>query len=133
MCPPFAFFLTDPLCCRVRFEAKKRPAGEPGGLEALPRDYGMWLRVRERGKLRAIEERAADVLEVQISPEEFGAYCKGLKASTIWRQCRRSKLPTKSGAASCPATKAQWSAVTRLTGDGTDECDHLRLAQRRSR
>ena len=45
----------------------------------LPREYGMWLRVRERGKLRAIEERAADVLEVQISPEEFGAYCKGLK------------------------------------------------------
>jgi hypothetical protein len=27
MCPPFAFFLTDPLCCHVRFEAKKRPAG----------------------------------------------------------------------------------------------------------
>jgi hypothetical protein len=45
----------------------------------LPRDYSMWLRVRERGKVRAIEDRAADVLEVQISPEEFGAYCKGLK------------------------------------------------------
>jgi hypothetical protein len=24
----------------------------------LPRDYSMWLRVRERGKVRAIEERA---------------------------------------------------------------------------
>jgi hypothetical protein len=45
----------------------------------LPRDYGMWLRVRERGKLRAIDERAADVLEVQISPEEFAVYCKGLR------------------------------------------------------
>jgi hypothetical protein len=39
----------------------------------------MWLRVRERGKLRALEERAAEVVEVQISPEEFGAYCKRLK------------------------------------------------------
>jgi hypothetical protein len=45
----------------------------------LPREYGMWLRVRGRGKLRTIEEQAADVLEVQISPEEFAAYCKGLK------------------------------------------------------
>jgi hypothetical protein len=45
----------------------------------LPREYGMWLRVRERGKLRAIEERAADVIEVQISPQEFAVYCKGLK------------------------------------------------------
>ena len=45
----------------------------------LPRDYAMWLRVRERGKLRAIAERATDVLEIQVSPEEFGAYCKGLK------------------------------------------------------
>jgi len=45
----------------------------------LPRDYAMWLRVRERGKLRAIAERAADIVEVQVSPEEFGAYSKGLK------------------------------------------------------
>jgi hypothetical protein len=45
----------------------------------LPREYDMWLRVRERGKLRAIEERDAVVVEVQVRPEEFGAYCKGLK------------------------------------------------------
>src|SRR5579864_7209397 len=45
----------------------------------LPRDYEMWLRVRETGKLRTIAERAAEVLQVQVSPEEFGAYCKGLK------------------------------------------------------
>ena len=61
----------------------------------LPRDYGMWLRVRERGKLRAIEERAADVLEVQIWPEEFGAYCKGLKRTdfsiTALDACARQK------------------------------------------
>jgi hypothetical protein len=45
----------------------------------LPREYGMWLRVRERGKVRAIDERASHVLEVQVSPEEFAAYCKGLR------------------------------------------------------
>jgi hypothetical protein len=45
----------------------------------LPSDYGMWLRVRERGKTRAISERAATVTEVDVSPIEFGAYCKGLK------------------------------------------------------
>src|SRR5579859_6691696 len=42
----------------------------------LPRDYDMWLRVRERGKLRAEIERAARVIEIQITPTEFGAYCK---------------------------------------------------------
>jgi hypothetical protein len=30
----------------------------------LPREYEMWLRVRERGKLRAIRERAAALVEV---------------------------------------------------------------------
>jgi hypothetical protein len=61
----------------------------------LPRDYTMWLRVRERGKLRAIRERAADLLEVQISPHEFGAYCKGLKRTdfsiTALDRCAREK------------------------------------------
>src|SRR6516165_9264911 len=45
----------------------------------LPREYDMWLRVRERGKLRAVEERDVVVVEVQVRPEEFGPYCKGLK------------------------------------------------------
>jgi hypothetical protein len=45
----------------------------------LPREYEMWLRVRERGKLRAIREHAAVLVEVEISPQEFGAYCKALK------------------------------------------------------
>jgi hypothetical protein len=70
----------------------------------LPRDYAMWLRVRERGKLRAIEERAADVLEIQVSPEEFGAYCKGLKRTdfsiTALDRCARDKgLAQERGAA----------------------------------
>jgi hypothetical protein len=42
----------------------------------LPRDYDMWLRVRERGKLRAATERANAVIEIEVTPEEFGAYCK---------------------------------------------------------
>jgi hypothetical protein len=45
----------------------------------LPREYDMWLRVRERGRLRAIQERGADFIEVEVRPEEFGAYCKSLK------------------------------------------------------
>jgi hypothetical protein len=61
----------------------------------LPRDYAMWLRVRERGKLRALAERAAEVVEVQVSPEEFGAYCKGLRRTdfsiTALDRCARAK------------------------------------------
>jgi hypothetical protein len=45
----------------------------------LPRDYDMWCRVRDRGKVRAVRERAAIITEVEVSPQEFGAYCKGLK------------------------------------------------------
>ena len=45
----------------------------------LPRDYEMWVRVRDRGNLRAIRERAAALVEVEITPEEFGAYCKRMK------------------------------------------------------
>src|SRR6516165_7344356 len=48
----------------------------------LPREYDMWLRVRERGKLRAMQERDAVCVEVEVRPEEFGAYCKGLKDRT---------------------------------------------------
>ena len=45
----------------------------------LPRDYEMWLRVRERGKLRAFRQRGAVLTEIEVSPEEFGAYCRRLK------------------------------------------------------
>jgi hypothetical protein len=44
----------------------------------LPREYEMWLRVRERGKLRGMQERDAVFVEVEVRPEEFGAYCKRL-------------------------------------------------------
>ena len=45
----------------------------------LPRDYEMWLRVRERGKLRAVRERGVFLIEFEVSPEVFGAYCKRRK------------------------------------------------------
>jgi hypothetical protein len=45
----------------------------------LPDDYETWLRVRERGKLRALVEHGASVTEVEVSLIEFAAYCKGLK------------------------------------------------------
>jgi hypothetical protein len=41
----------------------------------LPQDYGMWLRVRERGKLRA-DGRGVSLVQIEVSPEEFGSYCK---------------------------------------------------------
>jgi hypothetical protein len=61
----------------------------------LPREYEMWLRVRERGRLRAIQERGAVFVEVEVCPEEFGAYCKGLKrpdfSITALDRCAREK------------------------------------------
>jgi hypothetical protein len=61
----------------------------------LPRHYEMWLRVRDRGKLRAMTERDAVLVEVEISPEEFGAYCKGLRrpdfSITALDRCARDK------------------------------------------
>jgi hypothetical protein len=42
----------------------------------LPRDYDMWIRVRDRGKLRAMSQCAAAIIEIEITPEEFDAYCK---------------------------------------------------------
>jgi hypothetical protein len=61
----------------------------------LPREYEMWLRVRERGKLRAMLERDAVFVEVEVHPEEFGAYCKSLKrpdfSITALDRCARAK------------------------------------------
>ena len=45
----------------------------------LPDDYEMWLRVRDRGKHRVQTERRASVTEIEVSPMEFGVYCKELK------------------------------------------------------
>jgi hypothetical protein len=62
---------------------------------ALPREYEMWLRVRERGKLRGMRERDAVFVEVEVRPEEFGTYCKGLKrpdfSITALDRCARAK------------------------------------------
>src|SRR3974377_53590 len=61
----------------------------------LPREYEMWLRVRERGKLRGMQERDAVFVEVEMRPEEFGEYCKGLRrpdfSSTALDRCARAK------------------------------------------
>ena len=62
---------------------------------SLPREYEMWLRVRERGKFRAIQERSAVIVDVAVRPEEFGAYCKSLKRAdfsiTALDRCARQK------------------------------------------
>jgi hypothetical protein len=61
----------------------------------LPREYEMWSRVRERGKLRAMRERDAVFVEVEVRPEEFGSYCKSLRRSdfsiTALDRCARAK------------------------------------------
>jgi hypothetical protein len=53
------------------------------------------LRVRDRGKLRAKQERGAVFVEVEVCPEEFGAYCKSLKrpdfSITALDRCAREK------------------------------------------
>jgi hypothetical protein len=68
----------------------------------LPRDYDMWLRVRERGRVRVLDERAVTLTEVDVSPQEFGAYCKALKRpdfslATLDR-CAREKAIAPGGA-----------------------------------
>jgi hypothetical protein len=61
----------------------------------LPREYEMWLRVRERGKLRGMQERGAVFVEVEVRPEEFGVFCKSLKrpdySITALDRCARAK------------------------------------------
>jgi hypothetical protein len=61
----------------------------------IPRDYEMWLRVRERGKLRAFRERAAVLTEIDVSADEFVAYCEGLRrpdfSIAALDQCARAK------------------------------------------
>jgi hypothetical protein len=65
----------------------------------LPSDYEMWLRVRERGKVRAFKERGVISDEVEIIPQEFSAYCNGLTRpdftiATLDR-CAREKVLAK--------------------------------------
>jgi len=41
----------------------------------MPTSYELWLRVRERGKRRAFEDRDAILEEVEIHPDEFKEFC----------------------------------------------------------
>jgi hypothetical protein len=77
----------------------------------LPDDYGMWLRVRERGKLRAFKERRVTFDEVEISPIEFGTYCKALKkpdfsVASLDRCARAKVLAPASAVFGAPALRA---------------------------
>jgi hypothetical protein len=42
----------------------------------MPESYELWLRVRERGKRRAFEERATIFEDIAVSPEEFMTFCE---------------------------------------------------------
>lgn len=67
----------------------------------LPDDYEMWLRVRERGKLRAFNERGASCIEVEVSPQEFGTFCKAQKRPDFsilsLDRCARAKAVGQNG------------------------------------
>ena len=69
----------------------------------LPGDYDMWLRVRERGKFRALLERGTAVREIEVSPIEFGNYCRGLKQRDFsiasLDECARAKAIAQEKAA----------------------------------
>lgn len=68
----------------------------------LPSDFAMWLRVREKGKLRAFKERGVTFDEVEVSPIEFGVYCKALRRPDFsivsLDQCARAKAMTEASA-----------------------------------
>jgi hypothetical protein len=44
----------------------------------LPKDYAMWLRVRERAKQRMSRKLAIAINEIDVSPKEFEAFCATL-------------------------------------------------------
>ena len=46
----------------------------------LPAEYEMWLRVRDRGRLRLLTDGAA-VEEITVSPEEFMTFCNKSRRS----------------------------------------------------
>ena len=75
----------------------------------LPDDYRMWLRVREKGKLRAFKERGVTFDEVEVSPIEFGTYCKALRKPDFsiasLDRCARAKVFFTASAVFCPLTE----------------------------
>jgi hypothetical protein len=61
-----------------------------GGFQNYPDDYDVIRKLSEAGHLTirlaynspiisSVEERDASIAEVELRPEEFGAYCKSLK------------------------------------------------------
>src|ERR1700733_10747089 len=66
-------------------------------MTTLPRNYDMWLRVRARGKARAFNERGVIFDEVDITPDDFRAYCKNMRnpdfsIATLDRSARAKAL-----------------------------------------
>jgi hypothetical protein len=59
----------------------------------LPSEHEMWLRVKERGNLRAFKEGGAICTEVEVSRNEFNAYCPALKRPdrTIGKAAREAE------------------------------------------
>jgi hypothetical protein len=88
----------------------------------LPRDYDMWLRVRERGRFRTIQERDVSVVEVEVRPEEFGAYCKSLKKADFsiasLDRCAHAKAigQSRSPAFFAGRRAGNWSVGLLVTG-----------------
>ena len=87
----------------------------------LPDDYGMWLRVRERGKLRALKERLVMFGEVEVSPVEFRTYCKGFKRRDFsvasLDRCARTKVRVSTAITPQQAPVAEANVIR--TGAGT--------------
>ena len=66
---------------------------------SLPGEYEMWLRVRARGKARALNERKVIFDEIDITPQEFRAYCDRMRKpdfslATLDRCAREKALQT---------------------------------------
>jgi catechol 2,3-dioxygenase-like lactoylglutathione lyase family enzyme len=72
------------------------------GFEAMKEHLtskGVQLRVRERGKSRAFNERGATCIEIQVLPDEFGAFCMSMKKPDFsiasLDRCARAKAPAR--------------------------------------
>ena len=82
----------------------------------IPNDYETWLGVRERGKLRALMERGASVIEIEVSLLEFAVYCKGLKRPdfsivSLDRYAREKALAQSERVTTSPSGAVAQSAV----------------------
>src|ERR1700693_4747878 len=61
----------------------------------LPAKYEVWLQIIKCGKLKAFQERGITVHDIEISPIEFGNYCKKMESPdfsiTSLDHCARTK------------------------------------------